>query len=111
MVDLKQVFTQMVEGVKSKDERYKVMDHYHVYDNHLCIEYHLEKGKMFKITHEDGVILTGDQMTQDEAMILQTFSSDLPKLHADLKREIFFNMSAGGVNAGTGEATSYYSKS
>jgi hypothetical protein len=99
MSNLEQIFMGMVQGVKDKDPRYKILDCEHVMDTVKGIEYHLENGETWTITQgSDKVkILDGTQITEAEANILGHIAGELPKLYADMKREIFLNLMSESV--------------
>ena len=92
MVKLDSILSQVLHCVKTKHPRFTIIDKYHVMDNTLGLEYHMEDGYLYKVTKGDDVILTGEQMTRSEADILKALAYELPNLYADTMREDFYVM-------------------
>ena len=95
MVNLEVLFQQVKEGVLTDNPRYEVLDSQHIMDKDLGIEYHIYsdyKNKPYRITKGEDELLTGVQMTENEAGILMQLGGNLAKHFADKQREKLYQL-------------------
>lgn len=98
MVNLEVVFQQVYDGVMGRNPRYDIVDCEHIMDNDLGIKYHIYADyhkKPYAVSKDGEVILTGVQMTENEAEILMGLGKIIGKMYADEQRASFYQMNCG----------------
>lgn len=109
MVNLYQMFNELYQGVMDGNTRYTVMDSQHIMDTVLNVKYHLYPeymGRPYELSVGDKAILSGMEMTKDEAQVLTHLAEHLRKHYASEHRQMLYDLYTGqpkqqtGVNRG-----------
>lgn len=88
MVSLTEIFSELYNGVDCGAPRFKLIASNVVLDTLTKWQYYLHYDKPFEIVKGDEIILSGNDMTKDEAEILYQVQSKLPSL----RRQRVYNL-------------------